>query len=133
MTWDQAMAMLEVRSTLTDKQSQALLDLRNQYTLNTTSEGDTRGIERGRQLYSQCTLCHSSNSSIAPTLNGIVGGKVASDKKFRQYSPSLKEFSLINPVWTDNLLDQFIKSPKIWCLERIWDSRACKEVKIGKH
>ena len=112
MTWSQAMAMLKVRSSLTDAQSQSLLGIRNKYTTGGVQVSPINSIERGRQLYSQCTLCHSSNSTIAPDLVSIIGRKVASEESFNNYSKAIIDFSASNQVWTESLLKQFIASPK---------------------
>ncbi|MCF7353423.1 hypothetical protein [Vibrio sp. CK2-1] len=112
MTWDQAMAMLKVRSTLTDEQSQSLLNIRNKYTAGNVAVLSENSVERGRQLYSQCTLCHANNSTIAPNLNSIVGRKVASQSSYDNYSKALVDFSKSNPIWTESLLKEFLASPK---------------------
>ncbi|CAH0530316.1 c-type cytochrome [Vibrio hippocampi] len=112
MTWDQAQAMLKVRALLTDSQSQTLLTIRNKYTAGGNDTLPENSIERGRQLYSQCTLCHSENSSIAPNMNQIVGRKVASDDRYQNYSKAMLEFAAKNPVWSESLIEQFLASPK---------------------
>ncbi|MGB2079814.1 MAG: hypothetical protein ACPHV3_08495 [Vibrio sp.] len=112
MTWDQAMAMLKVRDTLTDAQSQALLTIRNKYTGGSAQTLPDNSIERGRQLYSQCSLCHSNQSNIAPNLDAIVERKIASQTSFKNYSKAMVDFAQSNAVWTKSLLKQFVASPK---------------------
>ncbi|MCL9776080.1 hypothetical protein [Vibrio methylphosphonaticus] len=112
MTWQQAMAMLTVRSSLTDEQSQSLLRIRNKYTASGGKNLPKNSVERGRQLYSQCSLCHSSRSISAPNLDAIVGRKVASDESFNNYSTAIVDFSDKHDTWTESLLKQFIASPK---------------------
>ncbi|MDR9827020.1 hypothetical protein RCJ22_15525 [Vibrio sp. FNV 38] len=112
MTWDQAMAMLAVRDSLTDQQSQSLLNIRNKYTAGGDATLPKNSVERGRQLYSQCTLCHSNNSTIGPNIVPIVGAKVASDNQFNTYSKAMIDFSASHPVWTQSLLLEFLASPK---------------------
>jgi cytochrome c2 len=112
MTWNQAMAMLKVRSSLTDAQSQSLLSLRNKYTAGDDQSLAKNGAERGRQLYSQCTLCHANHSTIAPSLVSIVGRNIAADGRFNAYSQAMVDFAQGNQVWTEPLLKQFIASPK---------------------
>ncbi|GAM70424.1 membrane c-type cytochrome cy [Vibrio sp. JCM 19236] len=109
MTWDQAMAMLAVRESLSDEQSQALLALRSKYTLSEEVSAQN-SLDRGRQLYAQCALCHLSPS--APSLDSIVGRKVASDSGYSNYSAALVEFSNRQPIWTEALLSVFMASPK---------------------
>ncbi|MEL7026286.1 MAG: hypothetical protein AAGO57_03515, partial [Pseudomonadota bacterium] len=60
MTWAQAKAMLSVRDALAAEQLDALLDMRARYTV---TEGEVRrdGIDRGRQLFAQCVLCHAAS------------------------------------------------------------------------
>ncbi|MBB1462391.1 hypothetical protein H5300_03425 [Vibrio sp. SG41-7] len=112
MTWSQAMAMLKVRASLTDEQSQSLLSIRNKYTAVGDQNLPKNSVERGRQLYSQCSLCHSDSSTTAPNLNSIVGRKVASDDSYNNYSKAIIDFSGSHNVWTEALLKQFIASPK---------------------
>lgn len=109
MTWEQAMAMLAVRESLSDEQSQALLTLRSKYTLSEEVSAQN-SLDRGRQLYAQCALCHLSPS--APSLDSIVGRKVASDSGYSNYSAALVEFSNDQSIWTEALLSEFIASPK---------------------
>ncbi|MFC0172935.1 hypothetical protein [Vibrio comitans] len=110
MTWDQATAMLSVRSSLSDKQSQALLALRSKYTASGEKALAKNSLDRGRQLYAQCALCHLSQS--APSLESIVGRKVASDNLYKNYSSAIKGFATDYPIWTESLLSEFIESPK---------------------
>lgn len=112
MTWSQAMAMLDVRDNMTDAQRTALLDLRSKYTGKSSKLPDDL-FSRGRQLYAQCALCHSeSGASVGPTLTNLVNRKVASDRNYSNYSPAIKSFAIENPIWSEDLLDEFLKSPK---------------------
>ncbi len=112
MTWSQAMAMLEVRDSMTDAQRTALLDLRSKYTGKSSKLPDDL-FSRGRQLYAQCALCHSENgASVGPTLKNLINRKVASDSDYSNYSSAMKDFSIKNPIWSEALLDEFLKSPK---------------------
>jgi cytochrome c2 len=112
MTWSQAMAMLEVRDNMTDAQRTALLDLRSKYTGKSSKQPDDL-FSRGRQLYAQCTLCHSENgASVGPTLTNLINRDVASDSDYTNYSSAIKNFSIQNPVWSEALLDEFLRAPK---------------------
>jgi len=56
----------------------------------------------------QCKLCHTGPStSLAPALDGVAGGKIASREDFA-YSPALKAKEA---TWTDDNLDAFLKGP----------------------
>lgn len=114
MTWTQAMAMLEVRNTLSDAQSEALLQLRQKYTPNAKEELPSDPLDRGRQLFAQCVLCHDNNAQLAvgPGLAGIVGRDIASDENFPRYSSALREFARAQGQWNASRLDRFLQSPK---------------------
>ncbi|MFA0440551.1 hypothetical protein BCU70_07630 [Vibrio sp. 10N.286.49.C2] len=114
MTWTQANAMLAVRNQFSDQQASELLTIRNKYTVAIQDNAEYAPLERGRQLYSQCVLCHdvSSKQSIGPDLTDIVGRRVASDTQFPRYSIALKSFAKREPVWSVEILDAFIASPK---------------------
>lgn len=109
MTWSQAMAMMQIRKTMTDKQSTDLLAMRSKYT---AMQGDLpdNPVDRGRQLFAQCVLCH--DSALAPALTGVVGRKIAADKSFDGYSSALKSYSQINDVWSEAVLSRFLASPR---------------------
>lgn len=112
MTWAQAMAMLEVRDSMTDAQRTALLDLRSKYTGKNSKLPDDL-FSHGRQLYAQCALCHSENgASVGPTLANLMDREVASDSNYSNYSSAMKSFSVKNPIWNEALFDEFLKSPK---------------------
>lgn len=112
MTWVQAQAMLSVRNTLSAEQSSALLAIRNTYT-GGGNFAATDSLTRGRQLYSQCTLCHTDTSSVTgPKLNKVIGANVAADPAYGQYSSALQQFAKQNPKWTKALLSEFLASPK---------------------
>lgn len=114
MTWSQAQAMLKVRNTLSDSQSAKLLAMRTKYTAAGKANLPENPIERGRQLFAQCALCHSSNTqqSIGPSLDRIVGAPVAGDPFFSGYSSALRQFSVDQPNWTEQALNAFLQSPK---------------------
>lgn len=112
MTWSQAMAMLKIRDNMSDGQRTALLDLRSKYTGKTSQMPDDL-FSRGRQLYAQCSLCHSENdATVGPTLVSLINRRVASDSDFSNYSTAIKNFSIENPIWSEAILDEFLKSPR---------------------
>ncbi|MGL6314235.1 c-type cytochrome [Vibrio sp. WXL103] len=114
MTWEQAQAMLKVRQTLSPSQSSLLLEMRAQYIADKSAVVVEDPISRGRQLYSQCSLCHSSTtpSVIAPKIDSILGAKVAGDSDFAYYSPAIMEFAQNQKIWSESLFEQFIASPR---------------------
>lgn len=112
MTWSQAMAMIGVRDSLTPTQSSGLLAMRAKYTADTDSLPENP-VDRGRQLFAQCVLCHESASrTVAPDLSGIVGRGIAGDAAFKDYSSALRSFSDTENVWSEKLLGQFLASPR---------------------
>ncbi len=101
MSWDQAVAVKKLYGSLTNEQRTRLADLRSHY-------GPSQGFT-GTELYQQCLACHQ-NENVAPDLKSIVNRKVASTA-FR-YSPAMLQFSKDNPVWTDELLFEYLRSPQ---------------------
>lgn len=112
MTWLQAMAMLDVRNSMTEAQLTGLLEMRKKYTGNGDMLPDDL-YSRGRQLYSQCALCHNeSGPSIGPKLTGIIGENIAAAEGFSNYSIAIKTYAAKNETWTETLLDDFLRAPK---------------------
>lgn len=115
MTWAQATAMLGVRSSMSEAQLNDLLAMRAKYTAGVeTASLPEDPVERGRQLFAQCALCHQSaeQQGIAPDLTGIVGRRIATDASFENYSPALHSFAETNGAWSEDLLDSFLEVPK---------------------
>lgn len=113
MTWAQAQAMLDVRNSLSQEQSAALLEMRAKYTAVDDINSSTNMIDRGRQLFAQCSLCHTEkDGAIAPNLHGIVGKNIADDRKFEAYSPAMMAFSKSTDAWTEEKLKNFLQSPR---------------------
>ncbi|WP_299475041.1 hypothetical protein [uncultured Roseibium sp.] len=114
MTWSQAMAMLDVRNSLSESQSADLLAMRAKYTAKTEASGLEDPIERGRHLFAQCAFCHNSDNRlpIGPPLDDIVGKPIASDPAFKRYSPALVRYARSQSTWTEEQLDAFLRSPK---------------------
>jgi cytochrome c len=67
----------------------------------------------GKAAFQVCSVCHSvgseGNKVEGPNLKGIVGGKVAAQPNYK-YSDAMKKFAEANPVWTEALLDQYIRN-----------------------
>ncbi|MDE5447023.1 c-type cytochrome [Bradyrhizobium sp. CSA207] len=67
--------------------------------------------DRGKQLFEQCTACHSlnaHNNDNGPSLEHLIGRHTASVPDYT-YSPALKR---ANFEWTVNKLDAFLTSPQ---------------------
>ena len=101
MTWDQAVAMKAIISSLNAAQSQQLIDLRKAYTTDDDMDGT--------QLYRQCAMCHQ-NQAIAPTLDSIVNRPIG-DAGF-EYSSAMRAYATGGKVWDKALLQQFITNPQ---------------------
>lgn len=114
MTWAQATAMLQVRNTMSDAQTVNLLKLRNQYVAAEDASMPFDSAERGRQLYAQCALCHNAANLQAsgPNLVGIVGRDIATEPSFEGYSSALKAYADVGRIWSEAVLDNFLRSPR---------------------
>jgi len=113
MTWEQATAMLQLKSSMSDKQTLTLLEMRDKYIASAaTLSADP--VERGRQLFAQCTLCHDANGNRAagPSLEGIVGRDIATDGLYDNYSSAMQTFAESRKVWSEILIDEFLSSPR---------------------
>lgn len=128
MTWSQANGILAVRDLLTNDQAEAMLEMRARYVpieapaltgnladLEPESLLATQ-IVRGRQLFAQCTLCHVASNgarAAAPSLNGIVGRKVAADQTYGMYSPAMTQHAEDQSRWTEEALNAFLQAPRV--------------------
>jgi cytochrome c len=73
--------------------------------LAAVADGDPQA---GAELYnSVCKGCHGV--SIAPTLRGVVGRRIASVESFPAYTEALK--AKRDLTWTAESLDQFLQGP----------------------
>jgi cytochrome c2 len=63
--------------------------------------------------FQACASCHSIDAAGSriegPNLKGVVGRKVASQPGFK-YSEAMQKFAETHQVWTEALLDDFIKN-----------------------
>ncbi|MEM9785453.1 MAG: hypothetical protein AAF801_03065 [Pseudomonadota bacterium] len=114
MTLAQALAMLNVRSTLSSEQLDELLNMRAMFTIAEPDDAPRDPVDHGRQLFAQCILCHapSREDAVAPQLTGIIGRKIAADSGYDDYSPALQRFAQSYQSWSPELLDAFLKSPR---------------------
>lgn len=71
--------------------------------------------EAGKSVFAKCAQCHSvgaeAKNRIGPLLNGVAGRAPAAVPEFN-YSQAMKDFAAANPVWTDELLSQYLENPK---------------------
>ena len=72
----------------------------------------TGDAAKGEMQFGQCTACHTvvegGAEMIGPNLFGVTGAAAARRSKTFNYSEALKNSAI---VWTDEKLDQWIKSP----------------------
>jgi len=115
MTWAQATAMLQVRNSMSNTQTLSLLALRDKYVAVEDISLELDPVERGRQLFAQCVLCHNSTATkvIGPDLAGIIGRTVASQASYDGYSTALQTYAQSEKTWTENRLDTFLREPKV--------------------
>ena len=77
-----------------------------------TAAGQVRAQD-GKAAFGACVVCHSvgteGNKIEGPNLKGIVGGRIAARPGYK-YSDAMKKFAEANPVWTEALLDQYIRN-----------------------
>ncbi len=74
-------------------------------TLNSVAQGDEK------KILSVCLGCHSiEQNRIGPRLKNIVGRKIAGLKDYN-YSKALSKKGIKNQVWTESLLDEWLKNP----------------------
>ena len=69
----------------------------------------------GARLYRQCLACHAlepgRNTPAGPTLFGIVGRAIASERDFN-FSPAMRRFAAREGRWTAERLDRFLADPE---------------------
>ncbi len=70
--------------------------------------------EKGAKVYKKCIACHmigeNAKNRIGPELNNIIGRKIAGIEGF-SYSKAMQAFAIDNPVWTEELLGEYLKKP----------------------
>jgi cytochrome c len=71
-------------------------------------------IAQDADAFRVCAGCHSVGANgdkiEGPNLKGVVGRKVASQSGFK-YTDAMKKFAETHPVWTEELLDTYLKDP----------------------
>jgi cytochrome c len=78
------------------------------------STADARAQDAGARAYQFCAGCHSLDPADkqiqGPILKGVIGRKVASQPGF-EFSAPMRKFAADRPVWTEELIDEFMKGP----------------------
>jgi cytochrome c2 len=69
----------------------------------------------GERAYQKCYSCHATergkNDLEGPSLNGIVGRRVASARGF-EYSRAMRGYARKHPRWSERMLDRYIADPE---------------------
>ncbi|MCK9553039.1 cytochrome c family protein [Aquamicrobium sp.] len=81
----------------------------------TTASAAPADIAAGEQIFRKCAPCHnitSSGNRMGPHLMGIVGRAIGSVPDFRSYSQAMKSAGQEGRVWTEDLLAEFLYSPR---------------------
>lgn len=71
--------------------------------------------QAGKAVFRKCSSCHNiknTGNRMGPHLMGIVGRQVGSVPDFRFYSDAMLEAREEGKVWSEELLADFISSPK---------------------
>ena len=73
-------------------------------------------INHGQGITQKCASCHqfdpADTPGTGPGLYGVVGRKPGSQSKYTTYDQAIADFAAKNPVWTYDLLYQFLKNPQ---------------------
>ncbi len=72
-------------------------------------------ISAGQRSFVKCQACHMVGENVqrraGPPLNGVVGRAAGTSEGFR-YSPGMAKATADNFVWTLEMLDAYLKSPR---------------------
>jgi len=70
--------------------------------------------DAGKAAFQACSGCHSIGTEgdkiEGPNLKGIIGRRIAAQSGFK-YSEAIKKFASEHPVWTEDMIDQYVKNP----------------------
>lgn len=75
------------------------------------ADGD---VEAGAQVFKKCGACHTASepvNRVGPSLMGVIGRPVATFAGY-SYSGAMKAFGEGGKVWDENLLAEYLLSPK---------------------
>ncbi len=98
-----------IRSSMTEKQSTAMMGVRSEYILDPKEMENLSIRQRGEALYNLCHTCHS-NPLIAPSLENLFDRPIAGVKGY-DYSDGLTKVSSEKGHWTNETLDDFLARP----------------------
>ncbi len=69
---------------------------------------------KGAKVFKKCKSCHlvgdKVRNLVGPSLNGIVGGKVAAVEGYK-YSKAMLKYAKENEFWSETLLAQYLATP----------------------
>ena len=89
------------------------------------AEGDA---EKGEKVFKKCKACHAvgegAKAKIGPPLNNVVGGAAGMFEGYK-YGKSLKAAGEAGLIWTEEELDEYLKSPKKYLRKKL-DSKKAK-------
>ncbi len=105
----EAQAYQKIRSSMDEKQNQAMMEIRSEYILETDAMEIMDTAQRGQILYNLCQSCHAS-PQIAPSLKDIFNSPIATIKGYA-YSDGLKQVAEQHGNWTTETLDAFLAGP----------------------
>ncbi len=84
--------------------------------------------EAGKKVFKKCAGCHKigdgAKNSIGPVLTGVIGRKAASYPDYG-YGKSIRKASAKGLVWNEELIFEWLKSPKKF-LRKYLDSKKAK-------
>lgn len=78
----------------------------------TAGEADGGDPANGKEVFTQCTACHSVDQGdhrVGPSLNGVVGRVAGTAEGFGNYSSAMKEAEF---QWSEDKLREFLASPQ---------------------
>lgn len=113
----EAEAYRRIRASMTDRQLEAMMQLRGDYIVDPSEVELLTDRERGARLVLLCAGCHGPAGDyraglLAPNLDGMFDRPIASLRGF-EFSDSLRQFGKQHgSEWTDELLEQYIANPK---------------------
>jgi cytochrome c len=72
-------------------------------------------VEAGAQVFKKCGACHTATepvNRVGPSLMGVIGRPVATFAGYN-YSSAMQAFGGDGKVWDDELLSEYLFSPKV--------------------
>lgn len=113
----EAEAYRNIRASMSDKQVEAMMEMRGEYVLDESQVATMDTAERGAALAVLCSGCHGEPGQHrigfpAPNLDGFWDRKIATAPDY-EFSMALTDLrSNGNGSWTPALLDQYLTNPK---------------------